>query len=194
MKTTMNMINGVDLDRMYDTIQAVKADPELAIFRFKVTNKWVDCGYNQSEVKDFYATKKEIIREEPFFLANDEPDVLLGQDNAPNPAEYVLHALAGCMTTSMMYHAAVHGLEVEKVTSTLEGELDLRGFLGVDPNVRKGYKKINVKFDIEGNLSEEQKNEILRLVSFSPVFDIVTHAVPVEISLRQSKESVETDR
>jgi uncharacterized OsmC-like protein len=94
----------------------------------------------------------------------------------------------------MMYHAAVHGLEVEKVTSTLEGELDLRGFLGVDPNVRKGYKKINVKFDIEGNLSEDQKNEILRLVSFSPVFDIVSHAVPVEISLRQSKESVETDR
>lgn len=193
MKTTMNIMNGVDIDRWNGTIEAVKQDPELATFRFRVTNKWVDGGYNQSVIKNFYATKQEIIREEPFFLANDEPDVLLGRDNSPNPAEYVLHALAGCLTTSMMYHAAVKGYEVEKVSSTLEGELDLQGFLGLDEKVRKGYKKINVSFDIEGHLTEDEKNEILSLVRFSPVFDIVSNAVPVDIRLKGNSQSIDLD-
>jgi uncharacterized OsmC-like protein len=187
-KQTINMVNGVDLTRLGQTIDAIAADTELATFKFRVNNKWVDGGYNQSEIKNFYATKQEIVRAEPFLAENDEPDVLLGQDNAPNPVEFVLHALAGCLTTSMVYHAAAKGYEVSHVSSTLEGELDLRGFLGMDANVRKGYKKIAVRFDIEGNLSDEQKEEMLGLTRFSPVFDIVSNAVPVEITMKTRKE------
>jgi uncharacterized OsmC-like protein len=129
------------------------------------------------------------VRKEPFLQENDEPYVLLGQDNAPNPVEFVLHALAGCLTTSMVYHAAAKGYEVSKVSSTLEGELDLRGFLGMDDKVRKGYKKINVRFDIEGDLTDEQKQDMLGLTRFSPVFDIVSNAVPVEITLKKQKDA-----
>jgi uncharacterized OsmC-like protein len=193
METTINIVNGVDVDRLVKTIEAVKADPELATFKFRISNNWVDGGYNQSEIKDFFATKKEMIREEPFLVANDEPDVLLGRDSSPNPAEYVLHALAGCLTTSMMYHAAARGIEVQKLSSTLEGELDLRGFLGVTDEVRKGYKKIKVTFDMEGNFTEEEKMEILRLTRFSPVFDIVSNAVPVEICLGTPAAKTEAD-
>jgi len=181
---TINVVNGVDLDRLGKTIEAVKADPDLAQFKFRISNSWVDGGYNQSKIRDFYGTKREMVREEPFLVANDEPEVLLGRDSAPNPVEYILHALAGCLTTSVMYHAAARGIEIRKLSSTLEGELDLRGFLGLDENVRTGYKKIRVCFDLEGDFSEEEKMELLRLTRFSPVFDIVSHAVPVDISLR----------
>jgi uncharacterized OsmC-like protein len=150
----------------------------------------VDGGYNQSVIQDFYGVGKEDeSRDVPFILANDEPDVLLGKDNAPNPAEYVLHALAGCLTTSIVYHAAARGYELKKVQTTLEGDLDLRGFLGIDPLVRKGYENIKVIIDIDGDFSEEEKNEILTLTSFSPVLDIVTNRVPVNICLAETKNA-----
>jgi uncharacterized OsmC-like protein len=193
MELKMNVINGVDLDRLQQTIEAVNNDPQLATFRFKINNTWIDCGYNQSEIKDFYGTSKEIVREEPFLLSADEPHVLLGQDTAPNPVEFVLHALASCLTTSMVYHAAARGYEVDSVTSKLEGELDLRGFLGIDPSVRKGYKNIDVNFLIEGNLSEEQKQDMRELTKFSPVFDIVSNSVPVKVNVEVKNKEVEVD-
>lgn len=183
MEATINLVNGVDLNRLGQTIKAVQEDPELAVFRFHIKNKWIDCGYNQTEIKNFYSTKQVIERNEPFIVANDEPDVLLGQDSAPNPVENLLHALAGCLTTSMVYHGAAKGYEIEQVSSRLEGELDLRGFLGIDPTVRAGYKNIRVCFKIDGNLSEEEKQDILELTKFSPVFDMVSNKVPVMLSL-----------
>jgi uncharacterized OsmC-like protein len=194
MQTTSVMLNGVDLTRLADTIEAVSADPKLAKFQFRLSNQWVDGGYNQSDIKEFYAAEiKDESRRTPFILGSDEPKVLLGKDQAPNPVEYVLHALAGCLTTSMVYHAAARGYEIKRVRTFLEGDLDLRGFLGTDPLVRKGYENVRVGFDIEGDFTEEEKNEILKLTSFSPVLDIISKGVPVKISLTTKQSAALVD-
>lgn len=194
MQTTNVSLNGVDLARLTKTIEAVSAEPKLAKFRFLLSNQWLDGGYNQSVIQDFFvAGKKDETREAPFILSNDEPAVLLGKDNAPNPVEFLLHALAGCVTTSMVYHAAARGYEIKKIQTTLEGELDLRGFLGIDPTIRKGYQNIQVTFKIDGDLSDEQKNELLELTSFSPVLDIVSNGVPVKISLNEKQNAALID-
>lgn len=178
-------VNGVDIKRLQDTIAAVSADPSLGMFKFRATNEWIDCGYNRSTIKDFYgAGQEDQSRTIPFEIYNDEPDVLLGTDNAANPVEYVLHALAGCLTTTLVYHAAARGIEVESVSSTYEGELDLRGFLGLDPDVPRGYRHITVSFHIKGNFSEEQKRQLIELAQqYSPVFDIITRPVIVQVNL-----------
>lgn len=194
MQKTTVMLNGVNLERLAGTIDATIADTKLAKFQFSLNNQWVDGGYNQSVIGNFYGAGKIQNRETPFILANDEHEVLLGKDNAPNPVEYVLHALAGCVTTSMVYHAAARGYELRKVTTTVEGELDLRGFLGIDAAVRKGYDSIKVSFDIEGDFTEEEKLEILNLTSFSPVLDIVSNGVPVKICLGSKQDAVMIDR
>ncbi len=193
MKKTTVMLNGVDLERLAGNIEAIIADSSLARFQFSLSNQWVDGGYNQSAIGDFFGVGKIQSRETPFILANDEPDILLGNDNAPNPVEYVLHALAGCLTTSMVYHAAARGYEITKITTTVEGDLDLRGFLGIDPSVRKGYDNIKVSFDIDGDFTEEEKLEILNLTSFSPVLDIVSNGVPMKICLGSRQEAMTID-
>lgn len=189
METTMKAskkINGVDLRRLRDTIQAVSENPELGQFRFRATNEWIDCGHNRSTIKDFYgAGQEDSSRKKPFVMDNDEPDVLLGADNGANPVEYVLHALAGCLTTTLVYHAAARGIHVEAVSSTYEGELDLRGFLGLDPNVPRGYQKIKVTFDIKGDFSDAQKQELIELgQAYSPVFDTISRPVTVEVKIK----------
>lgn len=188
MEATMKKIrtvNGVDIKRLYDTIQAVKGNPALGRFQFRAKNHWIDGGHNRSSIKDFYgAGQEDTSRKAAFVMDNDEPDVLLGVDNGANPVEYVLHALAGCITTTLVYHAAARGLHIESVSSSYEGELDLQGFLGLDPNVRRGYQNIKVTFDIQGDLTAEQKQEILALgMQFSPVFDTVSSPVMIDVKL-----------
>ena len=112
----------------------------------------------------------------------DEPPILLNEEKVANPVEHLLHALAACVTTTMVYHAAARGIPLEAVESRLEGELALQGFLGLDPNVRRGFKRIIVNVRVTGNLSKEQRQEVVRLGSqFSPVYDMVTNSVPVTV-------------
>lgn len=183
--TAPNIINGVNIDRLVETINAVKAQPELGMFRFRLSNKWINGGHNRSTIKDFFgAGKEDTTRSQSFVYDNDEPDVLLGTDNSPNPVEFVLHGLAGCLTTSMCYHASALGYKIDSIESQFEGDLDLQGFLGISKNVRNGYDNIRISFKIEGDLTEDQKKEILKLgPEFSPVFDIVTNKVPVQVTL-----------
>jgi len=109
--------------------------------------------------------------------------VLLGTDTDANPVEYVLHALAGCLTTSLVYHAAARGITVRRVESTFEGDLDLRGFLGLDDRVRNGYREIRVAMKVDVDGGQEQAEELVRLAqSRSPVYDIVTNGVPVSVT------------
>lgn len=187
--------NGVDLKRLAGTIRSVSADPALGQFTFRLTNEWVDGGLNRSAIKGFYGGGKEDdTRTKSFNCANDEPDILLGKDQAPNPVEYVLHALAGCLTTSLVYHAAARGYVIEKVRSHFEGELDLRGLLGINGAPRNGYRQIRVRFDIQGNFTEEEKQEILKLgPAYSPVFDIVSNPVPVDVQLAVETVTAEPD-
>jgi hypothetical protein len=121
--------NGVDLTRLEDTIQAVKTTPELASFKFRIRNRWIDGGQNLTSVQPFSMGGREIEHRTEFILKADEHEVLLGEDAGANPVEYLLHALASCVTSSMIYHGAARGMEVEAVESSLEGDLDLRGFI-----------------------------------------------------------------
>jgi uncharacterized OsmC-like protein len=185
MEQVIKTVNGVDLNQLVGTINAVSTNPELAHFQFRAANEWIDGGFNRSTIKSFYgAGQEDSSRTEPFILENDEPNVLLGGNHAANPVEQVLHGLAGCLTTSMVYHSAARGYRIDKVESRLEGDLNLKGFLGLDGNVRNGFENIKVSFSIEGDLTREQKEEILKLgMKFSPVFDIVTNTVPVKVTL-----------
>ncbi len=180
------MVNGVDREALFQTVDAVKANPELAKFEFRLDNRWVDGGLNRSNVSNFRGTCQEIDHAAPFELVSDEPGVLLSGDQGPNPVESLLHALAGCLTTSMVYHAAAEGLQVDAVRTRFEGDLDLRGFLGLDPNIRNGYQAIRVVFEIDGNLTPQQKQDLIYMATeHSPVYDVVTHGVPVSCQLAE---------
>ena len=181
-QTTMNgVINGVDVDRIGATVQAVQQTPELATFQFRAGNRWIDGGHNGSSIQKFYgAGQEDTIRTKPFLLDADEPPVLLSKDQGANPAEYVLHALAACLTTSLVYHAAARGIRFESVESKLEGDLDLQGFLGLSDQVRPGYKQIRVNVTIKSDATAEQ---LKALTKFSPVYGIVSNPVPVSIQI-----------
>lgn len=173
-------INGVAVDGLFATIEAVKATPSIARFKFRIRNQWETGSQNCSTVAAFSGANQELSHPQPFTLEADEPAILLGRDRAPNPVEYLLHALASCMTTSMVYHAAARGIHIDRVESSFEGHLDLHGFLGLDPNVRKGYQGIRVVFKISANVPDGQLQEIVQLgTKFSPVFDSLTKGVPV---------------
>jgi uncharacterized OsmC-like protein len=184
--TKQNMTNGLNVDQLFGTIDAIKETPGLAKFNFRASNKWVNGGHNRTTIKDFYgAGKEDTSRPSPFTLDNDEPAVLLGQDNGANPVEFVLHALAGCLTTSLIYHAAAQGIQIDEVESQLEGDLDLHGFLGLSDKVRNGYENIRVTFKIKADAPEEKLQELCELAQKrSPVFDIVSRPVPVTVNLQ----------
>jgi len=179
MPVTETVINGVNVTRMGETVDAVKHDPKIAKFQFRAQNKWVYGGHNQTTIQGFYgAGTEDAVRTQPFVLDADEPPVLLGEDKGPNPVEYVLTALVSCMTTTMVYHAAAQGIKIESVESTLEGNLDLQGFLGLREDVRKGYENITVRFKVKSDASPEA---LEALTKNSPVYDVVTNPVPVSV-------------
>lgn len=178
-------VNGVDVGKLRETIAAIKDKPYLADFKFRIENKWQGGGLNQTTVKASYGAGQEFPeRDGKFTMQADEPPILLSGDLAANPVEHLLHALAACVTTSLVYHAAARGIPLESVESRLEGELDLRGFLGLDPTVRKGFKHITMNVHLTGDLTEEQKKEVVKLgPQYSPVYDSVTNIVPVTVRL-----------
>jgi uncharacterized OsmC-like protein len=180
-------MNGVDVDQLFGTVDVIKDKPEIAKFKFRAKNKWVNGGHNRTTVKDFYgAGKEDTSRTKPFVFEEDEPPVLLGEDHGANPVEYALTALAGCLTTSLVYHAAARGIRIDEVESKLEGDLDLRGFLGMSENVRNGYENIRVTFNVKADAPREKIEELVELAQKrSPVFDIVSNAVPVSVKLEE---------
>lgn len=178
--TEATLVNGVDVAALSATLDAVRQEPALAAFQFRAGNTWLGGGLNRSTIGSFYGAGREQMREKPFSFAADEPPVLLGGDRAANPVEFVLHALAACLTTTMVYHAAARGIAIKTVSSELEGDLDLRGFLGLSGDVRKGYHHVRVKLRVQSAAPAEQLAE---LAKFSPVYDIVSNSLPVEVTV-----------
>ncbi|MBZ5683109.1 MAG: OsmC family protein [Acidobacteriia bacterium] len=176
-------VNGVSVDDLHKTVDAIKASPAIAKFRFRIRNQWVDASRNVSTAGTFYGAGQEQSRTKPFVLEADEPSVLLGRDTSANPVEHLLHALASCLTTSMVYHAAARGIEIEEVESSLEGDIDLRGFLALDKNVRQGFQGIRVKFKIKADVPDGELQALSQLgPGHSPVFDSLTNGVPVSVT------------
>jgi uncharacterized OsmC-like protein len=177
--------NGVDTQQMYATLDLIKSRPELARFQFRASNRWVDGAHNRSRIQGFYgAGQEDESRTEPFELDAGEPAVLLGMNTGPNPVEYLLHALAACLTISIVYVAAARKVKLTSVESTLAGELDARGAFGLSDDVRNGFERISVSFQVAGEASEEKLREVVeRAKARSAVFDIVTNGVPVEVTV-----------
>jgi uncharacterized OsmC-like protein len=183
--TTETIINGVDTAKLFATLDAIKANPSLATFQFRARNRWIDGAHNRTTIRDFYAANQEdTSRAAEFVLDAGEPAILLGSDTGPNPAEYLLHALAACLTTSLVYVAAARGVRLTAVESTLEGDMDVQGALGLSDEYRNGFAQIRVSFRVEGEAPEEKLREIVaRAQQRSAVFDMVTNGLPVTVDV-----------
>jgi uncharacterized OsmC-like protein len=188
--TEQKIVNGVNVEQMFDTINAITETPTLGSFNFRASNRWINGSHNRTTIKDFYgAGHEDTSRQTAFVMDNDEPAVLLGGDKGANPVEVVLHALAGCLTTSLVFLAAAQGIQLDEVESELEGDVDLRGFLGLAEDVRNGYKNIRVTFRIKADVPNEKLEELCQLAQQrSPVFDIITNPVPVSVKLSNQYE------
>jgi len=177
--------NGVDTAQMYGTLDLLGEQPALAEFTFRARNRWIDGAHNQTTIKDFKgAGGEDTSRQQAFVIDAGEPAVLLGTDTGPNPAEYLLHALAACLTTSIVYVAAARKVHLREVESTLEGDMDLQGALGLSDDYRNGFTRIRATFRVKGDAPAEKLREVLeRGKQRSAVFDMVTNGVPVELEL-----------
>ena len=176
-------LNGLDTQKMIETVGALKANPTLAKFEFRARNRWIAGGENRSMIKDFYgAGAEDVSRAEPFEFTNGEPPVLLGNNEGANPVEFLLHALAGCVTTTTVLHASARGIEIESLSTRLVGDLDLQGLLGL-ADVPAGYRGIRIEMDIKAkNASDEQLDELLQFAqAHSPVCNTICRPVPVVV-------------
>lgn len=175
--------NGVDTETLFATLDAVKAQPELARFQFRARNRWVSGTHSRGHIHDFYGAGQELKHGHEFAFDADHPTVLVGNDNGPTPVEFVLHALAACLTAGLINIAAARGVTLTEVESTVEGDIDLQGILGLSDSVRNGYEQIRVHFRIKGDADDETLRRLLeRSRDRSAVYDVVTHGVPVAIT------------
>jgi len=177
--------NGVNTDTLFATLDLLEAQPELGRFQFRASNRWIDGAHNRSTIQGLYAAGGEdTSRAEAFELDAGEPAILLGTDTGPNPAEFLLHALAACLTTSIVYVAAARKVRLTSVESTLTGDMDVRGALGVDEEPRNGFEQIRIAFKVTGDAPAEKLREVVeRAKARSAVYDMVTNGVPVAVEV-----------
>lgn len=176
-------VNGLDVQAAFDTIDAIKADARLARFQFRARNVWIDGGVNRSTIRDFYgAGREDESRTTDFVFTNGEPPVLLGNNEGANPVEFLLHALAGCVTTTFILHAAARGITIQELSTELEGDLDVRGLLGLDDSVSPGYEQIRIRMNVKAACSDDELDDLLAYTQrHSPVCNTVCRPVPVKI-------------
>ena len=175
------ILNGLNIEQLFQTIDAVKGEPSLAHFEFRAKNQWINGGENRSTIQDFYGVGAEDeSRDKPFVLTNGEPPVLLGNNEGANPVEFLLHALAGCLTTTIVLHAAARGIRIQELSTELEGTIDAQGLLGLDDTVPVGYKQIKIRLHIKADCSDEELEDLLSFAKdHSPVCNTVCRPVPV---------------
>lgn len=184
--TLKKEVNGINVEQLIKTIEAIKKKPEIAGFKFRATNQWVGGTHSRATVKDFYGAGQEDASRNRMVFELDEPPILCGNNLGANPVEYLLVALSGCLTTSLVAHAAAKGIAIKKVESRYEGDIDLRGFLGLSPKVKVGFEQIRVYFKIEADIPEAQKEELLRMAQkYSPVFNTIANPTAVSVQLER---------
>lgn len=184
----VNELNGVNLERLNETVSAIKVDSSLAKFKFRAENNWINCAHNRIEIKPFFGGSKEYgDRDVRFTLEADAPDILLGSDKAADAVEYVLVGLSSCLTTTIAYHAAANGITINKLSSTYEGDLDLQGFLGLSDKVKKGFQEIRVSFNVETDATEATLRD---LIKFSPVYEMISAGVTVKVNFEISRPTL----
>ena len=177
-------LNGVDTPKLFATIAAVGDQPALADFQFRARSRWVKGTHSRSTMSGFYGAGGEMKHRAAFEADSDHPGVLCGEDQGPTPVEWVLHALAGCLTAGIANIASARGVTLESVECSVEGDIDLQGILGLSDKVRNGFRAIWVGFKVEGDAPAEKLRQIVEQSSArSAVFDILTNGVPVAIAV-----------
>jgi uncharacterized OsmC-like protein len=174
-------VNGVHLETLQGTVSAIARDPELGQCKFRARNTWLGGTRNCTRITGFYGARQEIAHKQSFELHADEPPILAGSDDGANPVEHLLNALAACVTTSMVAHAAVRGIHIEALESELEGDIDLRGFLGLDAEVPKGFTDIRLRFRVQADVDDLE--QLRQLAEYSPVFNTLTQGANVAIEV-----------
>jgi len=174
-------VNGVHLETLQGTVSAIARDPELGQCKFRARNTWLGGTRNCTRITGFYGARQEIAHKQTFELHADEPPILAGSDDGANPVEHLLNALAACVTTSMVAHAAVRGIHIESLESELEGDIDLRGFLGLDAEVPKGFTDIRLRFRAQADVDDLE--QLRQLAEYSPVFNTLTQGANVAIEV-----------
>ncbi len=186
MTTTENAArNGVDVPTLFATLDAVKAAPQIAQFQFRASNEWVSGTHSRSVIQGFYgAGQEDSSRTEPFAYDADHPAVLVGTNQGPTPVEFLLHAIAACLTAGLANIAAARGITLRRVSSTVEGDIDLLGILGLSDQVRNGYRQIRVHFEVDGDAPPEQLAALVeRSRSRSAVYDVLANGTDVQIEV-----------
>jgi uncharacterized OsmC-like protein len=177
-------LNGVDVPTLFATINAVAAQPELAKFQFRASNRWIKGTHSRSRMEGYSGAGGEHAQTGEFVYEGDHPPVLVGGGNGPTPVEFLLHALAACITAGIGNIAAARGIELESVESHVEGDIDLRGLLGISDDVRNGYSGIRVSFKVKGDADAEKLRQVVaQSQARSAVYDVLTHGVPVTVEV-----------
>jgi uncharacterized OsmC-like protein len=176
--------NGVDVPTLFATLDAVKSQPPAAQFQFRAQNRWMSGTHSRSTIGGFYGVGQEMGHAQEFSYDADHPAVLVGKDHAPTPVEFLLHAIAACLTAGLVNIASARGIDLHEVTSTVEGDIDLNGILGLSDEVRNGYSEIRVHFDIKGDASDEELRELVEQSRRrSAVYDVLTNGTPVRVDV-----------
>ena len=176
--------NGVDVSTLLATREAVRGTPAIAGFQFRATNTWAQGTQSISTIHGFHGVGEELAHRQPTQVVSDHPEVLVGTDHGPTPVEYLLHAIAACLTAGIANIAAVRGVALTKVESSVEGDIDLLGILGLDPTVRNGYQRIKVTFMITGDRSADDLRALVEQSRRrSAVYDALTQPTPVVIDV-----------
>ena len=174
-------INGVPCEKLFGAIAKFRENGDLAQFRFSAKNEWVEGTASQSSIYQWYGIGAEQKHVQEFSYQADHPT--LGHGHGPTPQEYVLHALAACITAGVATGAAVRNITLNKVSSTVSADIDVRGVLGIDPDVRKGFSHVTVDFDIDADCDDDQIDALLSgATKYSAVFDMLANPTEVTIS------------
>lgn len=178
------ILNGIAVGELSDCMCSLRQNPEIGKYTFRAKNKWVGGAHCTTEIGDFCACGEDILRGKTHVLEGDEPVQLLGSDQGANATEALLHALGACLNASFIYHATDQGVEVEELEIDLEGQLDLSGFLGLNDGVRNGFESICVTFRVKADAPREKIEGLCEYArKRSPVFDMVSHPVPIHVRL-----------
>jgi uncharacterized OsmC-like protein len=176
--------NGVDTATLFATLDAVRQNPQIGTFQFRATNRWISGTHNRSTLHGFYGAMQEMTHEQPFSFDADHPAVLVGGDHGPTPVEFLLHAIAACLTAGLANIAAARGITLRRVSSTVEGDIDLLGILGLSDRVRNGYRQIRVRFEVDGDASPEELAALVeRSRARSAVYDVLANGTDVRIDV-----------
>ncbi len=174
-----NVLNGVDVSQVLSAVNAFKDNEELAGFRFHITNRWIEGGYSRSKVKSFFGAGRENEHNKQFDIDCDAHTLMAGKNRGATPPEHFLNALASCVTTTLVYQAAVNGIEIEELESEIEGYMDMRGTMGIADDIRKGYESIKVSYKVKTD--SENLKTLEEIVNNSPMLDVTKNGTNVDV-------------